>query len=1027
MTPKRYQQIDRLADAALELAVEERAAFLNQACAGDEELRQQVGRLLEAHEHEESFLTAPAIEAAAKEMVLTPAGPLVGSKLGHYQLLSLLGVGGMGEVYKAEDLKLNRTVALKFLPPDTAFDAHAKRRFLREARAASALNHPNIVTIHAIEEVDGQDVIVMEYVAGETLKAEIEREALGFRRVIELGAQVAGAVAAAHEAGLIHRDLKPANILVTPQGQAKVVDFGLAKKVAGPQRAESAASLTSAGLIVGTVAYMSPEQMRGEELDARSDIFSLGCVLYEAATGKRPFDGPSALTILHEIATVDPPPPGAIRLGLPNEFDAIIRRALAKDKEQRHGSAKELAAELRNLQTPEFKGREEKRKRTQRTTALAAIAALIVLAVGLWFYWGRVNVNWARESVARVEALMLEEKYGEAYELALRAKKYLPDNTALARLLPMISDDLSVETEPAGANVYLKRYDRDAAGQSQSRQLAGTTPIKNLKIARGDYIIEIEKDGYAPIRRIISSSVERLNLFGFAPSGVRREAKTVETKSGGTEYLLDADAPIRVKAKLIPAAEAPDRMAFVPGSEYKLINAGKPTAVTVKLDDYFIDCFEVSNGEFSEFINAGGYLKKQFWKHPFIKNRKEISWEEAMGQFKDRTGLHGPRGWSGQKPPDGKEDHPVTEVTWYEAAAYAEFRGKRLPTIFQWDKAARNGTVNRITGFTMPWGLASARETLKLRANMSGSGTAPVDSLEFGMSPYGCHHMAGNVSEWLLNSQAEGFTIAGGSWNDPPYLFSHFGAVPGWSSASTLGFRLVLNVPNATGDQGAMALNPALAAPVYKPAGEAEFQAMLRHFQYDRTPLDPQVVEAQETDAWRREKISFIGHGGERTFAYLYLPKNAARPYQVIHYYPSAGVDFALTLPGEIEISAAPLIKAGRAVFSVALKGYTERPHPPNYTPAATGSVQLREGHVNKVVDCRRGLDYLVTRQEIDPGKIAFFGFSVSQTRLILLGIEPRYRSIALMGAGSSFLGLIPEVNGANDLPHVKPPKLWIH
>jgi hypothetical protein len=371
----------------------------------------------------------------------------------------------------------------------------------------------------------------------------------------------------------------------------------------------------------------------------------------------------------------------------------------------------------------------------------------------------------------------------------------------------------------------------------------------------------------------------------------------------------------------------------------------------------------------------------------------------------------------------------VTDVTWYEAAAYAEFHGKRLPTIFQWDKAARNGTVNRIVGFTMPWGLVSPRETLKLRANMSGTGTALVESLEFGMSPYGCHHMAGNVSEWLLNPRTEGFTTGGGSWKDPPYLFSFFGEVPGFNSANTLGFRLVLNVPNATGDQGAMLLNPAQAAPVHKPVGENEFRAMLRHFQYDRTPLDPQVAEVTETDTWRQEKISFIGHGGERTFADLYLPKNAPGPYQVIHYYPSGAVDFALTVPGEIEIGVAPFIKAGRAVFSVLLKGYTERPRPPGYTPPAPGSVKFREAVVNKVIDCQRGLDYLVTREEIDPGKIAHLSFSMGQARLPLIAIETRYRSIALMGAGDNYplSGLIPEANGANYLPHVKPPKLWIH
>ncbi len=1033
MTPKRYQQIDQLADAALELAVEERAAFLDQACAGDGELRRQVEQLLEAHEHEDSFLTAPALEAAAKDLALAQPRPLVGRQLGHYQVLSLLGAGGMGEVYQAEDLKLGRRVALKLLAAGTVFDAQARRRFLREARAASALNHPNIVTIHAIEEADGQDFIVMEYVEGETLKAGIERGPLEFQPVIDLGLQVAAAAAAAHAAGIIHRDLKPANILVTPQGQAKVLDFGLARRFRPPSGdlnkpdAVSTSGLTGAGLIVGTVAYMSPEQTRGEELDARSDIFSLGCVLYEAATGKRPFDGPSALSIIHEIAAVDPPPPSRIKPNLPRAFDSIIRRALAKDKEQRYGSAMELAEALRNLQAPAADRLGEKRRAARWPTWLAACLGLIVAGAGLWFYWRQVKLEWAHEAAAQVEELMLAGKYAEAYELAAKAKPYLPNDPTLARLAPIISDDLSVVTEPAGARVYLKRFARDESGEIQPRQLVGTTPISNLRLARGDYILYIEKDDYAPIQRMISSAMERVNKAVLGPRELRRETKIVESKSGEASFLLDADSPIRINAKLIPASQSPDRMVFVPGGEYRLVSSGKPTEAAARLDDFFIDQFEASNREFSEFINAGGYLKKQFWKYPFIKDGKPLSWEEAMPLFKDRTGLPGPRGWSNQKYPDGKEDHPVTDVTWHEAAAYAAFRGKQLPTIFQWEKAARGGAMNRITGFVMPWGLVNPGEQLGKRANILGSGTAPVASLEFGMSPYGCYQMAGNVAEWLLNPQADGFTVAGGSWKDPPYLFSYFGAAPGFNSANTLGFRLVLNSSNPTGDQGAMPLNPAEAIPVYKPVGDAQFQAMLRHYQYDRTPLDPQVVEVKETDLWRREKISFAGAAGERPFAYLYLPKNASRPLQVIHYYPGGGVDIGLTVPDEVEGHAAPYIKAGRAIFAVILKGYTERPNPPNYTPASRDSVKLREAVVNKVIDSQRGLDYLVTRSEIDPGKIAFFGVSMNQTRMSLPGVETRYTAIILMGCGFPIPGLIPETDATNFLPRVRAPKLWIH
>ena len=271
----------------------------------------------------------------------------------HYRILQKIGQGGMGEVYKAEDLKLERQVALKLLTSTGVEDPKAKRRLLQEARAASALNHPNIVTIHSIEQAEGLDFIVMEYVEGETLKSIIEKAPLDVSRLLDLGSQVADALFAAHSAGFIHRDIKPANIMVTPRGQAKILDFGLAKLVQIADQNLSSdqtlSRLTKTGMIVGTVAYMSPEQTRGETLDARTDIFSLGCVLYQAATGKVPFGGPSVLSVLHEIATKDPPMPSTVSRELPEGLDLIFKRALAKDKEQRYSSAAEFAQALRSL------------------------------------------------------------------------------------------------------------------------------------------------------------------------------------------------------------------------------------------------------------------------------------------------------------------------------------------------------------------------------------------------------------------------------------------------------------------------------------------------------------------------------------------------------------------------------------------------------------------------------------------------------------------------------------------------------
>ena len=275
----------------------------------------------------------------------------------HYRLIEKVGSGGMGEVFKAEDTKLGRTVALKLLPATAHDSLTAKRRFLKEAQAASALNHPNIVTVHAIEEAEGVDFIVMEFIEGETLKELIVRDgALPLTRLLDLGIEVSDALDAAHEVGLIHRDIKSANILVTPRGRAKVLDFGLAKIVRTiadgvDKEALTLMNLTDQGTVLGTAFYMSPEQTRGEALDARSDIFSLGCVLYEAATRSLPFTGPSMLAVMHAIATADPTPPGTVRPELPRDFDLIIARALAKDRNMRYASVHEMSDALRSLRT----------------------------------------------------------------------------------------------------------------------------------------------------------------------------------------------------------------------------------------------------------------------------------------------------------------------------------------------------------------------------------------------------------------------------------------------------------------------------------------------------------------------------------------------------------------------------------------------------------------------------------------------------------------------------------------------------
>jgi len=277
-----------------------------------------------------------------------------GTRLGRYEILTLVGSGGIGEVYRARDTRLPRDVALKILPAEMSDEPSRRQNLEQEARAVASLNHPHICTLHDIGAMpSGAVYLVMEYIEGSTLRSLIERGALDFHQLILIGAQICDALAVAHVAGIIHGDIKPENIMLTARGDVKILDFGLARKLQPLSTATTTAtleSITEPGKIVGTLAYMSPEQIRGEVMDARSDLFSLGVLLYESATGRRPFDGPTFLAIATAIATVDPPLPSSLRSDLPPAFDRIIAFVLAKDRERhRCTSASILAEDVRNL------------------------------------------------------------------------------------------------------------------------------------------------------------------------------------------------------------------------------------------------------------------------------------------------------------------------------------------------------------------------------------------------------------------------------------------------------------------------------------------------------------------------------------------------------------------------------------------------------------------------------------------------------------------------------------------------------
>jgi serine/threonine protein kinase len=355
MDPERWRRIERIYYEALERGADGQATFIDESCGADEELRHEVTALLSAHERAGGFIATPAMELEARAIaagnVLAPGA----TTIGHYELLSLLGEGGMGEVYLARDTRLKRNVALKLLPAAYTLDADRVHRFEQEALAASALNHPNILTVYEIGRSEEAYFIATEFVDGETLRRRIERGPLGAREVVEIAIQIAGALAAAHKAGIVHRDIKPENIMTRRDEIVKVVDFGLAKltlpdaEARGGDLSGLAGGRSAPGVILGTLKYMSPEQARGSDVDQRSDLFCLGIVLYELIAGHSPFTGDTPADVIAAILEKQPPPLARENSGMPPELDRIVTNLLVKNRECRYQRAEVLLLDLQRL------------------------------------------------------------------------------------------------------------------------------------------------------------------------------------------------------------------------------------------------------------------------------------------------------------------------------------------------------------------------------------------------------------------------------------------------------------------------------------------------------------------------------------------------------------------------------------------------------------------------------------------------------------------------------------------------------
>jgi len=428
LTAERWQKIKALFHAALERAATERAAFLDEACIGDGALRNEVATLIAAHEQPDPFIDGGAFEVAADLFAAGELPSAIGRVIGPYKIISQVGRGGMGEVYLAQDTRLGRRVALKLLPSRFMSEADRLRRFKQEARAASALNHPNIITIHEVGQVDNAHFIATEFVEGRTLRAMIESGRMRLDEALNVVIQVASALRSAHEAGIVHRDIKPENIMVRNDGYVKVLDFGLAKLTqhgqgSGSKQQEQVQAnpsdlSTKTGVVMGTIKYMSPEQARGEKVDHRTDIFSLGVVLYEAITGRAPFEGETASHTIVAILEQEPKPIAEDVPEASAELQSIIDNALRKKREDRYQTISEMLDEVREVrEEATFRARQE---RHSGPVGEVAPTGAVVAAQSHPFQGRNRTVLWAAMLAVAASALA----FG-VYEYT-RARRALP-------------------------------------------------------------------------------------------------------------------------------------------------------------------------------------------------------------------------------------------------------------------------------------------------------------------------------------------------------------------------------------------------------------------------------------------------------------------------------------------------------------------------------------------------------------------------------------------------------------------------
>jgi hypothetical protein len=984
LTNREMTRLGELLDEALALTPEQRRTWLDTLSSEDQPLLRTLrDALLDQDGGAGGPLDRPLRIEAAQAGADGAAGRRPGEQLGAYQLLRLLGSGGMADVWLAcrTDGAFERQVALK-IPRLQGRPVEMTARFALERNILATLEYPGIARLYdAGVDASGVPYIAMEYVEGEPLVAWCDARGLDRTARIRLFLQVLDVVARAHERNVIHRDLKPSNILVTAQGEVRLLDFGVARLL---QPETDSALLTRAYGLALTPEYASPELLHGEAIDARSDIYSLGVVLHELLTGVRPAQptrpATGDTTRLH----------GALH-------DAVTK-ALRPDPGARYPDAASFAAALR----PFVDGRARFMPGRPQTRQLwgAGLAALIAMAGLLaWTLQQRSQERWAREdALPRLQALIAADDYEAAFVLAREIERVTPRDPVLSQLEPSFSAKVTLGTTPGGARVFYRPY---ASGEQDWRYI-GATPLVDIAMPIGVGLWRLEKEGHDTALLALRNPGLQL---GNAPDADIRLVVT------GVDLAIP----------LADAATSPDDMVLVPGIPAVIPVIGDDT---VEVPAFFIDRYEVRNRQFKEFVDAGGYTEASHWRElPFDGGGE---WRTAVARFVDLTGRPGPSTWRAGTHPDGKADHPVSGVSWYEAVAYCRSRGKELPTAYHWYRAA--GSIVEF------W--ESVSSAIVHSSNFAGRGLAPVG--RFGsLGPHGTYDMAGNAREWLWTQGSLGRLVAGGAFNEPRYLYLQPDEAPPADRSAATGFRCMLSAQAgpASDDLRRPIFAQAVDYAAMKPVGDAAYSVLAQQLEYRQTPFSPRVETAVSSNpAWTVERVTLPTDYDDTSFAVqLFIPAGRRSRTGVIFYMPHSGEFVAPVTTSAFDPAAGGvpldfLPRAGWVLAVVAFDGAYER----QWSAERLQSMnpverrRLRQRHWRE--ELGRTIDYLATREDVDARKLGWFGISMgADTMLPLLAVEKRIAAAVLYSGGVGPNGLPGSEQPHNYFPRVTQPVVMLN